>query len=224
MSQLAAPTIRQSVVALALACALSGLSAYAATERPQPAQEQTQAAVAAYQAGNFDVAIQGFAAAAQKGNRLAQFDYAMMLLRGEGTPAKPQEALVWLRRAADNQMTHAQFTFGDLYERGDVVPKSLPEANRWYELAAQGGHVQAQVALATNYFTGRGVPLDYGRAFHWYSKAAAAGDEGAQYIVASYYERGYPGVVDRDIEQAKLWYARAAAHGDPGAGLGLRQQ
>ena len=48
MSQLAAPTIRQSVVALALACALSGLSAYAATERPQPAQEQTQAAVAAY--------------------------------------------------------------------------------------------------------------------------------------------------------------------------------
>jgi TPR repeat protein len=69
--------------------------------------------------------------------------------------------------------------------------------------------VQAQVALATNYFTGRGVPLDYGRAFHWYSKAAAAGDGGAQYIVASYYERGYPGVVDKDIEQAKIWYARA---------------
>jgi hypothetical protein len=119
------------------------------------------------------VAIQGFAAAAQKGNRLAQFNYAMMLLRGEGTPAKPQEALIWLRRAADNQMTHAQFTFGDLYERGELVPKSLEEANRWYERAAQGGHVQAQMALATNYFTGRGVPLDYGRAFGWYSKAAA---------------------------------------------------
>ena len=98
----------------------------------------------------------------------------------------------------------------------------LEEANRWYERAAQGGHVQAQVALATNYFTGRGVPLDYGKAFTWYSKAASAGDGSAQYIVGSYYERGYPGIVDKDIEQAKIWYARAASHGDPGALAKLR--
>ncbi|MCA3183078.1 MAG: sel1 repeat family protein, partial [Cupriavidus sp.] len=157
-----APKIR--LAALVIACAF-GLPIHAATEPPAPAQAQTRAAVTAYEAGQFDAAIKGFAEAAQKGNRLAQFNYAMMLLRGEGTTAKPQEALVWLRRAADNQMTHAQFTFGDLYERGELVPKSLEEANRWYERAAQGGHVQAQVALATNYFTGRGVPLDYGKAF-----------------------------------------------------------
>jgi TPR repeat protein len=117
-------------------------------------------------------------------------------------------------------MTHAQFTFGDLYERGDWC------RSRWRRptagTSARRRAVQAQVALATNYFTGRGVPLDYGRAFHWYSKAAAAGDGGAQYIVGSYYERGYPGVVDKDIEQAKIWYARAAAHGDPGALAKLR--
>ncbi len=78
------------------------------------------------------------------------------------------------------------------------------------------------MALATNYFTGRGVPRDYAKAFAWYSRAASAGDGGAQYIVGSYYERGEPGVVDKDIEQAKIWYARSAAHGDPGALAKLR--
>jgi len=63
---------------------------------------------------------------------------------------------------------------------------------------------------------------DYGKAFEWYTRAATAGDGGAQYIVASYYERGEPGVVEKDIEQAKIWYARAAAHGDPGALAKLR--
>lgn len=210
-----------AVMAIMLA-ACPGARIHAATAPVQPAQAQTREALAAYESGAFDAALRGFAAAARDGNRLAQFNYAMMLLRGEGTPAKPQEALTWLRKAADNQMTHAQFTLGDLYERGELVPRSLEEANRWYELAAQGGHVQAQMALATNYFTGRGMPRDYAKAFEWYSRAASAGDGGAQYIVGSYYERGEPGVVGKDIEQAKIWYARSAAHGDPGALAKLR--
>ncbi|TWG85298.1 Sel1 repeat-containing protein [Cupriavidus gilardii J11] len=196
--------------------------ATAAPQPPQPAASQTQRAVVAYEAGAYDDALRDFADAARQGNRLAQFNYAMMLLRGEGTASQPQQALVWLRKAADNQMTHAQFTMGELHERGDLVPKSLEEANRWYERAGAGGHIQAQVALATNYFIGRGVPRDYGKAFDWYTRAATAGDGGAQYIVASYYERGEPGVVERDIEQAKIWYARAAARGDPGALAKLR--
>jgi len=215
-------SIRRAAVAAAAALALVALSSTAATQPAQPAQAETRAAVTAYEAGAFDTALQGFAAAARQGNRLAQFDYAMMLLRGEGTKANPQEALVWLKKAADNQMTHAQYTWGEIYERGELVPKSLEEANRWYERAAQGGHVGAQMALATNYFTGRGVPLDYGKAFEWYRRAADAGEGNAQYIVGSFYERGYTGVVDKDIEQAKIWYARSASHGDPGALAKLR--
>ena len=85
------------------------------------------------------------------------------------------------------------------------------------------GCLQAQMALATNYFTGRGVPRDYARAFAWYKKAAEAGDGPSQYIVASYYERGEPGVVAQNIEQAKAWYGRAAAQGDVGALAKLRE-
>lgn len=208
--------------ACAIVVCMGWLSAIAAPRPAPPAEAMTRQAVAAYEAGAFDAALRDFAQAARQGNRLAQFNYAMMLLRGDGTAPKPQEALTWLKKAADNEMTHAQFTWGELHERGDLVPKSLPEANRWYEKAGQGGHVQAQVALATNYFTGRGVDRDYGKAFEWYRRAASAGDGGAQYIVASYYERGEPGVVEKDIEQAKIWYARSAARGDPGAMAKLR--
>ena len=41
--------------------------------------------------------------------------------------------------------------------------------------------------------------------------------------MGSYYERGEPGVVPQDIEQAKNWYGKAAAQGDVGALAKLRE-
>lgn len=216
--------ILQGVLALATSAAiLPALAATSPAQAHSDAAALTQIAIAHYEQNDFGHAFDEFAEAAQRGDRLAQFDYAMMLMRGEGTVARPEEAVKWLRRAADNQMTHAQFAYGELYERGELVPRSLEEANKWYERAATGGHVEAQRALATNYFTGRGVPRDYARAFAWYKKAAEAGDGPSQYIVASYYERGEPGVVAQNIEQAKAWYGRAAAQGDVGALAKLRE-
>ncbi|WP_296226827.1 tetratricopeptide repeat protein [Ralstonia sp. UBA689] len=216
--------ILQAVAALA-----AGVTIFPVLAAPSPSDTRsdaaalTQIAIAHYEHNDFGHAFDEFAEAAQRGNRLAQFDYAMMLMRGEGTVARPEEAVKWLRRAADNQMTHAQFAYGELFERGELVPRSLEEANKWYERAASGGHIEAQRALATNYFTGRGVPRDYGRAFAWYKKAAEGGDAPSQYIVGSYYERGEPGVVPQDLEQAKTWYGRAAAQGDVGALAKLRE-
>ena len=218
------PRMLQAVLVVAMGAAMSFASAATSPADTQgDAAALTQVAIAHYEKNDFGHAFDEFAEAAQRGNRLAQFNYAMMLMRGEGTVARPEEAVKWLRRAADNQMTHAQFAYGELFERGELVPRSLEEANKWYERAAAGGHVEAQRALATNYFTGRGVPRDYGRAFSWYKKAAEGGDGPSQYIVGSSYERGEPGVVAQDIEQAKKWYGRAAAQGDVGALGKLRE-
>ena len=218
------PHMRWAMWVAAMSAATSlALAAPSPKDAQGDAAALTQIAIAHYEHNDFGHAFDEFAEAAQRGNRLAQFNYAMMLMRGEGTVARPEEAVKWLRRAADNQMTHAQFAYGELFERGDLVPRSLEEANKWYERAAAGGHVEAQRALATNYFTGRGVARDYGRAFTWYKKAAESGDGPSQYIVGSYYERGEPGVVPQDIEQAKNWYGKAAAQGDVGALAKLRE-
>ncbi|APD11096.1 hypothetical protein UC34_00930 [Pandoraea vervacti] len=212
------PAVRRLLAGSVLV--LSGVACapipYAVAAAQAPAQALTDQAVHHYEAGQQTQAREEFRRAAEQGNRLAQFDYAMMLLNGEGADADPDGAVHWLERAASAGMTQAQYVYAKMFDDGYVVGKSIPQANLWYEKAARQGHVQAQAAIANEYFIGRGVPRDYKTAFTWYEKAARGGDLPSQYIVASYYERGY-GVVTPDLERARLWYGKAAAQGDVAA-------
>ncbi|WP_414718645.1 tetratricopeptide repeat protein [Trinickia sp.] len=183
---------------------------------------ETQAAVADYNAGDFNAALKEFRDAAERGNRLAQFNYAMMLLNGEGTPANVDEGRKWLRKAADANMSHAQYVYGRMYDDGDFVSRDPTEAHRWFIKAAQQGHIQAELALANQFLDGRGTARDYRQAFHWYKKAAEGGDMTAQYVTASFYERGGDGVT-RNINIARAYYAAAAAQGDPAARLKFQE-
>jgi len=155
--------------------------------------------VDAYEKGDHARAAREFERAAQGGNRLAQYNYAMLLLRGEGVAGNGAEGVRWLRKAADAGLAQAQYSLGLLYENGAVVAKSQT----------------AQVSLATQYFLGRGAKQDYAQAAHWYELAAEAGDVGAQYIIASMYEHGDG--VRADLRRALGWYQRAARQGDVGA-------
>lgn len=183
---------------------------------------QTQTAVADYNAGNFGVAIKEFRDAAERGNRLAQFNYAMMLLNGEGTKADVDEGRKWLRKAADANMSHAQYVYGKMYDDGDFVARDPAEAHQWFLKAAQQGHVQAELALANQFLDGRGTARDDKQAFYWYKKAAEGGDMTAQYVTGSFYERGGGGV-ERNLNVARAYYAAAAAQGDPAARLKFQQ-
>ncbi len=81
-----------------------------------------------------------FQRAAQKGSRLTEFNYAMMLLNDEGDPAYVPEGKKWLRRAAD-AMAHAQYVYGKMYDDGEFIEKDPTEAHRWFLRAATQGHV-----------------------------------------------------------------------------------
>jgi uncharacterized protein len=182
----------------------------------------TQNAVADYNAGNLVAARSEFNRAAQKGSRLAEFNYAMMLLNGEGGPADVSEGKKWLRRAADANMAHAQYVYGKMYDDGEFVERDPTEAHRWFLMAAKQGHVQAELALANQFLDGRGTERDNSQAFTWYKKAAEGGDMTAQYVAGSFYERGGDGV-ERNINVARAYYAAAAAQGDPAARLKYQQ-
>jgi TPR repeat protein len=209
-----------SAVALVLVLALSG-PAHAQTQLKSE-DVATQNAVANYNAGNLIAARSEFRRAAQKGSRLAEFNYAMMLLNGEGGPADIDEGKLWLRRAADANMTHAQYVYGKMYDDGEFVEKDPAEAHRWFLRAANQGHVQAELALANQFLDGRGTARDNSQAFNWYKKAAQGGDMTAQYVAGSFYERGGDGV-ERNLNVARAYYAAAAAQGDPAAKLKYQQ-
>jgi TPR repeat protein len=189
---------------------------------PNAVDAETQTAVADYNAGNLGAALTEFRKAAERGSRLAEFNYAMMLLNGEGSTANVDEGKKWLRKAADAGMSHAQYVYGRMYDDGEFVGRDPAEAHMWFLKAAKQGHVQAELALANQFLDGRGTSRDNQQAFYWYKKAAEGGDMTAQYVTGSFYERGGDGVA-RNLNVARAYYAAAAAQGDPAARLKYQQ-
>jgi uncharacterized protein len=203
-------------VALMVACSQPGAQTVKGSDMA------TQSAVADYNAGNFGAARSEFLRAAERGSRLAEFNYAMMLVNGEGGPADVEEGKKWLRKAADANMTQAQYVYGKMFDDGEFVTRDPTEAHRWFLRAASQGHVLAELALANQFLDGRGTPRDNAQAFVWYKKAAEGGDMTAQYVAGSFYERGGDGV-QKNINVARAYYAAAAAQGDPAAKLKYQQ-
>ena len=171
----------------------------------------------AYARGDYATARANYERNAQAGDTLAQFNLAMMLIRGEGGGEDLSAGVAWLRKAGDAGMAQAQYKLGLLYEDGIGIPRSLEAATAWWTKAAAQGQVDAQVQLATQYLLGRGAPKDIVQAAKWYEAAALNGDAGAQYIIASFYEHGDG--VTRDLKRAHYWYLLAAQQGDVGAAL-----
>lgn len=178
-----------------------------------------EAAVGAYARGQFEAARAQFEKLSRAGVAAADYNLAVMHLRGEvadpNERANLQEAERLMTRAAERGFVTAQYGLAQLYDGDTLGAPDLARANAWYLRAARSGSVQAQVAIATAYYLGRGTPKDLAQAAHWYWQAARGGDVGAQYLLASMYEAGDG--VQRDLQVARFWYDVAARNGDEAA-------
>jgi TPR repeat protein len=94
------------------------------------------------------MAVAWFRRAAEQGERIAQYNLAVMLVKGEGIEADPEEALKWYLQAAQQGVPEAQIAVGDFYAGGRVVAVDHDEARRWFEKAASQSHDAAQPRLA----------------------------------------------------------------------------
>ncbi len=179
-------------------------------------------AIAAYERGELAAARSAFTRLARSGVPAAEYNLAVMHLRGEVPHASAREVLRLMTRAANAGFVTALYGLGQLHELGQAgLPVDLPEANRWYLRAAQAGSVDGQVAIATAHYLGRGAAKDAALAAHWFRVAAQGGDAGAMYIYASMAEAG-DGVA-RDLNEARYWYAAAAHNGDEAAPSKLKE-
>ena len=97
-----------------------------------------------------------------------------MYYEGKGVSQDYQEALMYLRAAAEQGFASAQGSLGLMYHEGNGVSPDYQEALKWYRKAAKQGLPQAQSNLGVMYDLGQGVPQDYIRAHMWYTVAAAA--------------------------------------------------
>ena len=155
-------------------------------------------------------------AAAEAGNRLAQFNFAQLLIERERGYAGMAKAVSYYQRAADGGLADAQYAMSQIYANGVGGKKrDEVEARRWLLLAARQNFDTAQVDLGTWLIEGRGGTRDLKAGFGWMKRAADSGNVAAQNCVAKLYMGGIgtePNAVD-----AAAWYflARRAGLTDP---------
>jgi TPR repeat protein len=208
---------------LRVACMLTLLCG-AATAQPAlkpTVQAELDRAVQAYVAGRLASARAAFASLARRQVPAAEYNLAVMHLRGEMPAPSRAAARRLLEHAAGAGFVTAQLMLAQGLESGDLGPRDLATAHRWYAAAAERGNVEAQLAMGTAHYLGRGAPKDPARAVHWFREAAKGGDVGAMYLLASMYEQGDG--VERDLRLARYWYDMAARAGDPAAPGKLQQ-
>jgi TPR repeat protein len=180
------------------------------------ADDRLKPALDAYARGQFASARTAFERLSKQGVVAADYNLAVMHLRGERRDASVQEAVRLMTRAAAGGFVTAMVGLGELYERGHLeLAPDLPLSVQWFRRGAEAGSVDAQMALATAHYLGRGAMLDRAEAARWYRLAAQAGDGGAMYLYASMRESGDG--IERDLAEARYWYAAAARNGEVGA-------
>jgi len=138
----------------------------------QPAQD-VGAAYAAYQKGDYAVALQLARPLAEQGDGRAQSLLGLIYYNGHGVRRDEREAMKWFRRAADQGDAAAQLQIGVMYSGGRGVPQDYSEAASWYQKAAEHGNAEAQYNLGILYADGQGVPQDNVLAHMWFNLAAA---------------------------------------------------
>jgi TPR repeat protein len=138
----------------------------------QPAQG-IDAAYAAYQNGDYAIALRLSSPLAEQGDGRAQSLLGLIYYNGHGVRRDEREAMKWFRRAADQGDAAAQLQIGVMYSGGRGVPQDYSEAASWYQKAAEHGNAEAQYNLGILYADGQGVPQDNVLAHMWFNLAAA---------------------------------------------------
>lgn len=101
--------------------------------------------------GDFEEAFECFSKAAEKNHPLAQYELALMCLKGQGTTKDVLKALELLEAAATQKNhavnTQASLKLGNMYLYGEGVKKSELEAIKWFTISAENGHQGAMNVL-----------------------------------------------------------------------------
>ena len=150
---------------------------------------------------------------AEAGNADAQFTLASALYQG----GSADQAVGWLKKAAERKHPKAWRLLGDFYAKG-LVAKGKPdvrEAATCYQRAAVLGDAAGMAKLSACYFAGEGVARSTFVGVKWLRAAAQAGDQGSARLLAMRLAEGDD--VPRDPAEAYLWMIVAAE----GYGQGL---
>ncbi len=148
---------------------------------------------------------------ARSGDHEAQYAIAQAYLFGTGVEESVEQALSWLRQAAEGGLRAAQVQLGDHFRFGAEGGEDHAQAATWYRRAADQNDAYAQCQLAQMYLDGTGVARDPLAAANLLRIAAAAGNADAIRTLATMGDAG------ELTEASAAWLGEAAEQGDADA-------
>ena len=166
-------------------------------------------------------------ASAQSGDAVAQYTLGKHYLTGQAPLAvNPEQAVLWITRAAEHRHMDAQYDVGVLYKDGTHVSRDLNRAKQWLTKASAQGHVRAKVALQDIIRNEAGTQANPETAFTSSAslpvyRAAMGDDINAQFELGLLYMRGE--AVRKDFTRGVEWIRRAAEQEHVGAQLQLAE-
>ena len=102
-----------------------------------PARASYERGIDALAAGDYEAAWAALLPLAKAGHADSQFSIGFMYDYGQGVVRNAAEAMLWYRKAAEQDLAVAQYTLGSMYEIGLGVRRDLVEAFTWYSRAAR---------------------------------------------------------------------------------------
>ncbi|HSP87382.1 MAG TPA: tetratricopeptide repeat protein, partial [Ignavibacteriaceae bacterium] len=109
---------------------------------------------------------------ANAGDAFAQHELGLRYLLGDGVIADTLQGAVWIKKAADQNLTSAIFNYGILQLNGWGVQWNPFEAFKSFLIAAESGMAQAQHIVGLFYTDNLIVKRDWALAYKWVKKAA----------------------------------------------------
>jgi TPR repeat protein len=151
--------------------------------------------------------------AAKTGDVAAQYELGKAYLYGKGVEKNADDALRWLRLAAEHHHAPSQYLLGLVYVLGAEGVKKDPEAGLAYiHQAANAGNLDAQNLLGTIYLKGEAVEKDAATGVAWLERAAQQGSAAAQNSLGFVYRKGE--LLAQDLQASFRWYLKAAQQAD----------
>ncbi len=128
--------------------------------------------VAAYERGDYAMAMKQFRPLADKGVAEAQHNLGMMYRKGLGVPQDFAAARSWFEKAAAQRYVPSWMNLALIYREGLGVEQDYAEAGKWTLAAANKGNAEAQYNLGLFYLNGIGLPRDAVQGYVWSALAA----------------------------------------------------
>ncbi len=160
-------------------------------------------------AGEMASAAEWYRKAADSGLKQAQFNYALMLEKGNVIKKDAAMAAEYYERAAKQGLMEARYNLALMLAEGRGVLEDDQAAAAWMKRAADQGYPDAQFHMGYLHRVGEGVPKDDAEAVKWFLRAAENLNLDAQYYTGLCYAHGIG--LEQDLVQAYKWLNLAAA-------------